>query len=140
MDRAHRIGQTRAVCVYRLLTVKNYEMHIFQSASLNIGLYRAVLAHQRQNIKDDGSIDGTYKKKYKSRSKREIQAKDIDELLKKGSYDVFQDYNDTEAQQFMETDIYHMIEPISQTVTYGSSGQSTMRSGIGIFSKAICFA
>lgn len=28
MARAHRIGQTRAVRVYRLLTAKTYEMHM----------------------------------------------------------------------------------------------------------------
>ena len=31
------------------------------------------------------------KKKSKSKSEREMQAKKIDELLKKGAYDVFQD-------------------------------------------------
>ena len=65
MDRAHRIGQTRAVCVYRLLTVKNYEMHIFHSATMKLGLDRAVLEHQRKNIEYDGSIDGTSKNKSK---------------------------------------------------------------------------
>ena len=34
-----------------------------------------------------------------------MQAKEIYELLKKGAYDVFWDDNDTEAKQFMETDI-----------------------------------
>lgn len=49
MARAHRIGQTRAVRVYRLLTAKTYEMHMFHSASMKLGLDRAVLAQQRQN-------------------------------------------------------------------------------------------
>merc|ERR1719253_481740 len=47
MARAHRIGQTRAVSVYRLLTSKTYEMHMFNSASMKLGLDRAVLAQQR---------------------------------------------------------------------------------------------
>ena len=62
MARAHRIGQTSDVCVYRLLTARTYEMH---SDIPNIGLDRAVLAHQRKNTKDDGIIDGTSKKKSK---------------------------------------------------------------------------
>ena len=37
MARAHRIGQTRAVSVYRLLTAKTYEMHMFHSASMKLG-------------------------------------------------------------------------------------------------------
>ena len=39
-----------------------------------------------------------------------MQAKDIDELLKKGAYVVFWNNNDTEAQQFMETDIEKLVE------------------------------
>ena len=36
----------------------------------------------------------------------------------------------------METNIGQLIERSSQTVTYDSSGQSTMSSGLGSFSKA----
>ena len=36
----------------------------------------------------------------------------------------------------METDIDQMLEQSSRTVTYGSSGKSTMSSGMGRFSKA----
>ena len=45
--RAHRIGQTKAVKVYRLLTRKSYEIEMFHAASMKLGLDRAVLAHQR---------------------------------------------------------------------------------------------
>ena len=70
MDSARRIFHTRAVCLYRLLTVKFYEIHMFYSASLKIGLDRAVLGNLWQNKEDDGSIDGNSKKKYKSKSER----------------------------------------------------------------------
>ena len=82
---------------------------MFLNASLNLVLDHAVLAHQRQNTEDDVSIDGTSKNKYKSKIEREMQAKKIDELLKKGSNDVFQYEDDTEAQQFMETDIDQLL-------------------------------
>ena len=75
--------------MYRLLIDKTYEMHMFHSASLKLGLDRAVLAHQRKNTEDDGSIDGTSKNKSKSKSKRDMEEKDIDELFKKGDYDLF---------------------------------------------------
>lgn len=61
MARAHRIGQTRAVRVYRLLTAKTYEMHMFHSASMKLGLDRAVLAQQRQKIESEEG-DGEVKK------------------------------------------------------------------------------
>ena len=93
MARAHRIGQTRAVRVYRLLTAKTYEMHMFHSASVKLGLERAVLSQQRDQGGDGG--DG----KSKKRSDKEAQAKEIDSLLKKGAYDVFRDDDDEEGQK-----------------------------------------
>lgn len=128
MARAHRIGQTRAVQVYRLLTAKTYEMHMFHSASLKLGLERAVLSQQReQNDDKDDS-------KQKRKSDREAQAKEIDELLKKGAYGVFRDEDDAEAKKFMETDIDQLLERSSKKVTYGAS--SSKSSGLGSFSKA----
>jgi hypothetical protein len=128
MARAHRIGQTRAVRVYRLLTAKTYEMHMFHTASMKLGLDRAVLAHQRQNEQETSS-------RKKSESEKESQAKEIDELLKKGAYDVFRDDDDTEANKFMETDIDQLLERSSRTVTYGNT-ETSMSKGLGSFSKA----
>lgn len=128
MARSHRIGQTRPVRVYRLLTAKTYEMHMFHSASMKLGLDRAVLAHQRQQDGDDG--DGNSKK-----SDKQLQAKEIDELLKKGAYDVFRDEDDKEAKKFMETDIDELLERSAKKVTYGNT-QSNISSGLGSFSKA----
>ena len=131
MARAHRIGQTRAVRVYRLLTAKTYEMHMFHSASMKLGLDRAVLAHQRQH-EADANQNGP---KQTSKSERETQAREIDALLKKGAYDVFRDEDDEEAKQFMETDIDDLLKTSSRTVTYGNDNNS-MSSGLGSFSKA----
>jgi chromodomain-helicase-DNA-binding protein 7 len=41
--RCHRIGQTKNVKVYRLLTRKTYEMQMFHMSSLKMGLDQAVL-------------------------------------------------------------------------------------------------
>ena len=95
--------------MYQILTSKTYEMHMFHSASLKLGIDCAVLAHQRKNTEDYGSIDGTYKKKSKSKSERDMQAKEINELLKKGAYNVFRDNGDIEAQNFTETDIDQLL-------------------------------
>ena len=130
MARAHRIGQTRAVRVYRLLTAKTYEMHMFHSASMKLGLERAVLSQQRDQGGEDGE-DG----KTKAKSDREAQAKEIDELLKKGAYDVFRDDDDKEAEKFMETDIDQLLERSARTVTYDAK-DSGLSGGLGSFSKA----
>ena len=84
-------------------------MNMFHGASLKLRIDRAVLAYERQNTEDGGSIDGTSKNKSKSKSKWEMQAKDIDELLNKEAYYVFRDENDTEVQQFIETDIDQLL-------------------------------
>lgn len=128
MARAHRIGQTRSVKVYRLLTAKTYEMHMFHSASMKLGLDRAVLAHQRQQ-------DGDDEKGQSNKPSKESQAKEIDDLLKKGAYDVFRDDDDSDAKKFLETDIDQILERSSRTVTYGNT-QSSISSGLGSFSKA----
>ena len=65
-----------------------------------------------------------------------MQAKEVDKLLKKVSHDVFWYDDDTESQQFVETDIDQLLEQSARTVTNGSSMQSTMSSGLGSFSKA----
>lgn len=130
MARAHRIGQTRAVRVYRLITAKTYEMHMFHSASMKLGLERAVLAQQREQG-DEAETSG----KSKSRKDKEAQAKEIDSLLKKGAYDVFKEDDDEEAQKFMETDIDQLLESNAQTVTYNNTDGKN-NGGLGSFSKA----
>lgn len=41
--RCHRIGQSKAVKVYRLITRNSYEREMFDRASLKLGLDKAVL-------------------------------------------------------------------------------------------------
>jgi hypothetical protein len=129
MARAHRIGQTKSVKIYRLLTAKTYEMHMFHSASLKLGLERAVLSQNREPSDDS---DENKKKK----GDREAQAKEIDELLKKGAYDVFRDEDDAEAEKFMDTDIDQLLAHSSKKVTYGTSATSSLGGSLGSFSKA----
>jgi hypothetical protein len=111
-----------------LLTAKTYEMHMFHSASLKLGLERAVMSQSREQSEEGED-------KPKKKSDKEAQAKQIDELLKKGAYDVFREEDDAEAEKFMETDIDQLLEHSSR-VTYGASATSSLGSGLGSFSKA----
>ena len=90
---------------------------MFHSASMKLGLERAVLSAQR-----DQGDDADDQKKPKSQ--KQAQAKEIDELLKKGAYDVFKDDDDTEAEKFMETDIDQLLEKNSKKVSYGAGATS----------------
>lgn len=114
----------------RLLTAKTYEMHMFHSASLKLGLERALMSRNQETDKDG---DGT---KLSRKGEQEAKAKEIDELLKKGAYDVFRDEDDAEAEKFMETDIDQLLEQSSKTVTYGAGSSSAAGSGLGSFNKA----
>lgn len=118
--RAHRIGQTHSVKIYRLITRKTYEMHMFHKASLKLGLDKAVLTHMRRENEDlkDGK---------KKLSKAE-ESKEIDELLKRGAYDVFRD-DDSAGEQFCAADIDQILQRSAQVVQYEQQAQSS-------FSKA----
>lgn len=52
--RCHRIGQSKAVKVYRLITRNSYEREMFDKASLKLGLDKAVL----QDINRKGGTNG----------------------------------------------------------------------------------
>ncbi|KAE9112912.1 Chromodomain-helicase-DNA-binding protein 6 [Phytophthora fragariae] len=119
--RAHRIGQTHSVKIYRLITRKTYEMHMFHKASLKLGLDKAVLTHMRRENEEEGG-------KKRNKSAKAQESKEIDELLKRGAYDVFRD-DDTAGEQFCELDIDQILQRSSQIVQYAEQAQSS-------FSKA----
>ncbi|KAG4047419.1 Chromodomain-helicase-DNA-binding protein 6 [Phytophthora cactorum] len=119
--RAHRIGQTHSVKIYRLITRKTYEMHMFHKASLKLGLDKAVLTHMRRENEEEGG-------KKRNKSSKAQESKEIDELLKRGAYDVFRD-DDNAGEQFCALDIDQILQRSSQIVQYTEQAQSS-------FSKA----
>ncbi|DAZ94104.1 TPA: hypothetical protein N0F65_007938 [Lagenidium giganteum] len=121
--RAHRIGQTHSVKIYRLITRKTYEMHMFHKASLKLGLDKAVLTHMRRE--NEEQKEGKTGKTKKSKAQ---ESKEIDELLKRGAYDVFRD-EDEAAEQFCAADIDSILQRSSQIVQYEQQARSS-------FSKA----
>ncbi len=52
--RCHRIGQTRNVKVYRLVTRGTYEMEMFHRASLKLGLDKAILHTMTKKVRSWG--------------------------------------------------------------------------------------
>ena len=55
--RCHRIGQDKAVKVYRLITNRTYEMKMLQRANMKLGLDKAVLNPLNQNVADDKQME-----------------------------------------------------------------------------------
>jgi superfamily II DNA or RNA helicase len=128
--RAHRIGQTKSVAVYRLLTKKTYEMHMFHQASLKLGLDKAMLIQAKG---DDGELQNGGST---GSGRPEFSTEEIDHLLKKGAYDVFRE-DDEEAKDFVESDIDAIMARSARKVDYSGSAASASSSKLSSgFSKA----
>lgn len=119
--RCHRIGQTKNVKVYRLLTAKTYEMQMFHMSSLKMGLDQAVLSGFEAGTSGEGAL-----------SKDEVE-----KLLKHGAYGIFSEENDgdKESNNFLEQDIDTILERRSRTVVHENTGSQGNAAG-GTFSKA----
>jgi hypothetical protein len=90
MARCHRIGQTKQVKIFRLLTNRTYEHQMFHRASLKLGLERAVLLGvTRDGHEDDDEAEN-------NASGRPSQA-ELDRMLRVGAYDIFEDDGDGET-------------------------------------------
>ncbi|KAK1747456.1 chromodomain-helicase-DNA-binding protein [Skeletonema marinoi] len=60
--RCHRIGQTKEVKIYRLLTRKTYEMQMFHMSSMKMGLEQAVLQGIEGGSSKSSAAGGTFSK------------------------------------------------------------------------------
>ncbi|XP_033939117.1 chromodomain-helicase-DNA-binding protein 6 isoform X3 [Pseudochaenichthys georgianus] len=105
--RCHRIGQSKAVKVYRLITRNSYEREMFDKASLKLGLDKAVL----QDINRKGSVNG-------------LSKLEVEDLLKKGAYGALMDDED-EGSKFCEEDIDQILQRRTQTITIETEGKGS---------------
>ncbi|KAL9653103.1 hypothetical protein ABK040_006321 [Willaertia magna] len=127
--RCHRIGQTKEVKVYRLLTKNTKEKDMFERASMKLGLDRAVLSTNNEFVQ---STKG-------GASKIGLEKEEIDLLLRHGAYSAFKD--DSEDQQIlMEGDIDTIMERNATVVRYDQPTSAEPK-GLSNFSKAtFCFS
>uniref|UniRef100_A0AAR2K7X2 DNA helicase n=1 Tax=Pygocentrus nattereri TaxID=42514 RepID=A0AAR2K7X2_PYGNA len=115
--RCHRIGQSKAVKVYRLITRNSYEREMLDKASLKLGLDRAVL--QSMSGSKESNVNGI----------QQFSKKEIEDLLRKGAYAAIMDEND-EGSRFCEEDIDQILQRRATTITIESEGKGST------FSKA----
>ncbi|KAG8446283.1 hypothetical protein GDO86_013931 [Hymenochirus boettgeri] len=106
--RCHRIGQSKAVKVYRLITRNSYEREMFDKASLKLGLDKAVL----QDINRKGNTNGPLSKI------------EVEDLLRKGAYGALMDEED-EGSKFCEEDIDQILQRRTQTITIQTEGKGS---------------
>ncbi|XP_063260838.1 chromodomain-helicase-DNA-binding protein 6 isoform X2 [Prinia subflava] len=108
--RCHRIGQSKAVKVYRLITRNSYEREMFDKASLKLGLDKAVL----QDINRKASNNGV----------QQLSKMEVEDLLRKGAYGALMDEED-EGSKFCEEDIDQILQRRTQTITIQSEGKGS---------------
>ncbi|XP_061162484.1 chromodomain-helicase-DNA-binding protein 8-like [Saccostrea echinata] len=107
--RCHRIGQTKEVKVYRLVTRNSYEREMFDKASLKLGLDKAVL----QSMGSD-----------KAAPQAQMSKKEIEELLRKGAYGALMD-DDKAGDEFCEEDIDQILQRRTQVIQIESEGKGS---------------
>lgn len=95
--RCHRIGQTKDVRIYRLITSRTFEQEMFDRASKKLGLEQAVLG--TFGAEDD---DG------------KPTAKEMEQLLKKGAYALVDD-DDEIGKEFCADDIESILAKRTRT-------------------------
>jgi len=122
--RCHRIGQTKDVKVYRLLSRKTYEMQMFHKSSLKLGLDQAIL-----NRIENGQ----------TRNNNMMTGDEIERLLRYGAFDLFKEDKDglseKESNEFVEQDLDTILARRSKVVVQENTGSNSKAAG-GVFSKA----
>ncbi len=130
--RAHRIGQTKPVKVYRLLTRKTYEMQMFQSASLKLGLDYAIMHNSSKNSQSlDNITNASPSKRITNKAppteSQSLSNKEIEGLLKHGAYDIFREekegLSETVSKNFNDADIDAILAR-STVILHDSDGSS----------------
>eukprot|EP01116_Phalansterium_solitarium_P023010 TRINITY_DN7854_c0_g1_i1.p1 TRINITY_DN7854_c0_g1~~TRINITY_DN7854_c0_g1_i1.p1 ORF type:complete len:1741 (+),score=694.83 TRINITY_DN7854_c0_g1_i1:185-5407(+) len=131
--RAHRIGQTANVQVYRLVTRNTYERHMLDVASRKLALDHVVLNTNLASGNDDQAADGDDDQA--AGIQKELSHKQIDSLLKFGAYNLFTDDPNAEKEKermLLDEDIDTILQR-SATIKYMDAGGKDELSG---FSKA----
>jgi len=117
--RCHRIGQTKSVMIYRLITSRSFEQEMFDRASRKLGLEQAVLG---TFDKDDDDGKPT--------------AKEMEQLLKKGAYALLEDENDEITKEFCADDIENILAKRTRTRVVEGTKTANWLNKQGLVSKS----
>jgi len=130
LARCHRIGQTKPVSVYRLVTSKTYEQEMFARASLKLGLDTAVMARMAEDATkhNDEGAEG---------APSSVSDADLEHMLKYGAYAIAKDGDEKEATEFCEANIDQILKTRTTKVSVETASQAAEKShAVNTFSKA----
>jgi chromodomain-helicase-DNA-binding protein 6 len=131
--RAHRIGQTKSVKVYRLLTRKTYETVMFKAASIKLGLDYAVMHNMHgQGGNSTAGVSGVSADRVEHVSG--LSKKELENLLKHGAYDIFREEKEgqsiEESNKFCEADIDQILSRSAVVIHDGKKSGTAYMTGI----------
>jgi hypothetical protein len=130
--RCHRIGQDKAVSVYRLITRGTYELEMFERASKKLGLDQAVLTNM-ESTTPGGGADGV------AATHTPLDRHEINDLLKNGAYGVFRD-DDEAADAFTSADITQILARHTKKMVLGGGGAADANGAAAATSSAAATA
>ncbi|CAM6096803.1 unnamed protein product [Calypogeia fissa] len=107
MARCHRIGQTKDVRIYRLITRNTYEQKLFECSSRKYGLDEAILGNR---LGADADVEQTV---------------NIESLLKHGAYDMVKEDGDAASAEFNNENIHEILAHRTQKRLIGGRGTNT---------------
>ena len=116
MARCHRIGQTKEVKVYRLVTKATYEQSLFETSAKKYGLDEAVLGGGDSPTGGSGSLKD--------------DAKKINQLLKFGVHGALRDQSGEEAAAFANEDIDQILGSRAEHRAIGSRAGNTFSTAV----------
>ncbi len=115
MARCHRIGQSKNVTIYRLITRRSFEGEMFERASKKLGLEQALLGTRNfADIELDENAKGP-----------KLDAKEMEQLLREGAYAVLLEDDADVIKEFYEQDIDQILEQRAHVLVSEGGGGPT---------------
>ena len=127
LARAHRIGQTKEVRVYRLITARSYEAEMFRRASLKLGLSTALLEGSFGSPKGEATAG---EDSAQISSLLALDHSKIEALLRFGAYAVMDDVGEgkeSAADRFTSSSIDDIL---ASSITMRISGSAAVDAAV----------
>jgi hypothetical protein len=135
MARCHRIGQSKPVKIYRLVTRGTYETSMFQRASMKLGLDQAVL---KKSGLDVASLDNEGGEQAASNALSSLDKNEIESLLRNGAYALLDDpASEAQSASFCEADIDSILADRTTVIKTGGNDDNSAPREASTFSQAV---